>query len=123
MKKAATVEEYIATFPEAVQTKLSEMRAAIRAAAPMAVETISYGLAAYKWKGMLVWFGAHKNHLGFYPRVSAITHFQQELLPYKSSKGTIQFPFDQPLPIALIKKIIRFRMAENKEKSELKKIS
>ena len=123
MKKAATVEEYIASFPESVQTKLTEIRTAIRAVAPMAAESISYGLAAYKWKGILVWFGAHKNHIGFYPRVSAITHFQKELSPYKGSKGTIQFSFDQPLPIVLIKKIIRFRMAENNEKSELKKVS
>jgi uncharacterized protein YdhG (YjbR/CyaY superfamily) len=81
---------------------------------------ISYGMPAYKWNGMLLWFAAHKSHIGLYPRVSAMEAFKKELAGYKSAKGSVQFPFDEPLPIALILKILKFRMDENERKTKKK---
>jgi uncharacterized protein YdhG (YjbR/CyaY superfamily) len=113
MLKPTTVDDYIAGFPDAVQKKLAQMRATIKKVAPKAEEVISYGMPAYKLNGMLVWFGAHTNHVGLYPRVSAIEVFKKELEPYKCSKGAIQFPLDKPLPVALIAKIVKYRVNEN----------
>ena len=108
-----TVDQYIASAPESAQPMLLAMRATIRAAAPDALETISYGMPAYKAKRVLVYFGAQKHHLGFYPTASGIEHFQKELAGYKTSKGAVQFPYDKPLPKALITAIVRFRIAED----------
>jgi len=106
-KKPATIDTYIAAFPVEVQAILESLRAAIRAAAPDAVEAISYQMPTFKLKGKnLAHFAAYKHHIGFYPTPAPIEHFAEELTPYKTSKGAVQFPLDQPLPFELIKRIV-----------------
>jgi uncharacterized protein YdhG (YjbR/CyaY superfamily) len=117
----ATINEYIAEFPEDVQKKLQEMRATIKAAAPAAQEKISYQMPTFYLHGNLVHFAAHTSHIGFYPAPSGIEAFKQELAPYKSSKGAIQFPINEPLPLDLVKKIVKFRVEENINKADSKK--
>jgi uncharacterized protein YdhG (YjbR/CyaY superfamily) len=112
-KQFKTIDEYIATFPKNVQTVLEEMRHAIQEAAPQAEEAISYQMPAFKQNGVLVWFAAFKNHIGFFPKMTVIEAFKQELADYKVSKGTIRFPLDKPIPIDLVKKIVKFRLKEN----------
>ena len=116
-----SVDEYIATFPEAVQKKLEEMRAIIKAAAPDATEKISYNMPAFAQHGNLVYFAAAKNHIGFYPTSTPIPVFAKELASYESSKGAVRFPMDQPLPNRLITDIVKFKVAENLQKAESKK--
>ena len=108
-----TIDEYIALFPADVQVTLTEMRAAIQAAAPEAEEKISYAMPTFFLKGNLVHFGAHANHIGFYPTPSGMEAFKQELSVYKTAKGSAQFPMDQPLPLDLVTRIVKFRVAEN----------
>lgn len=108
-----TIDEYIATFPKNVQIILEELRQAIRESAPAAEETISYQMPAFKLNGILVWFAAFKNHVGFYPKTSAIEAFKEELSGYETSKGTIRFPINKPIPFNLVKKIVRYRVKEN----------
>ncbi|MGE5393851.1 MAG: iron chaperone [Candidatus Saccharibacteria bacterium] len=114
-------DEYILQFPAEVQVKLQELRAVIKQAAPEAEETISYAMPAYKQKGIVVYFAGHKNHIGFYPAASGVVNFEKELSGYTTSKGTVQFQLNKPLPLELIKKIVEFRVAENLQKAELKK--
>ncbi len=116
MKNPKDVNDYISGFPKNVQPLLEEVRRVIQKAAPKASEVISYGMPAYQLNGILVWFGAHARHIGFYPKASGIAAFKNELAVYKSAKGSVQFPLDKPLPLALIKKIVKFRMAENLDK-------
>lgn len=114
MVKPANVDAYIASFPDDVQVLLSQLRETITAAAPDAEELISYGIPAFRYhKAMLVWFAAHTNHIGFYPRGSGIEEFKEELAGYKVSKGTIQFHLDRPLPVGLITNIVKFRADQN----------
>ena len=108
-----TVDEYIATFPRHVQNTLEELRQAIRESAPEAEEVISYQMPAFKLNGILVWFAAFKNHIGFYPKTSAIEAFKEEMSGYEISKGTIRFPLNKPVPFGLVKKIVRYRVKEN----------
>ena len=115
-----TIDEYITMFPKEIQKKLEEMRATIKAAAPEAKEKISYQMPTFDLKGNLVHFGGHKNHIGFYPQPSGIEAFKNELSIYESSKGAVQFPLDKPLPLKLISKIVKFRVAENLERAEQK---
>lgn len=96
------------------------MRLTIKKAAPQAKEKISYGIPAFTLNGMLVWFAAFKNHIGFYPRTSAIVAFKKELSAYKRAKGSVQFPFDQPLPLPLISRMVKFRVKENLAKLKKK---
>jgi uncharacterized protein YdhG (YjbR/CyaY superfamily) len=114
-------DEYISQFPAEVQVKLQELRSVIKQAAPEAEETISYAMPAYKLKGILVYFAGHKNHIGFYPAASGVATFEKELSGYTTSKGTVQFPLDKPLPVDLIKMMVEFRVKENLQKAELKK--
>jgi uncharacterized protein YdhG (YjbR/CyaY superfamily) len=116
-QKFKSIDEYIATFPKNVKIILEEFRQAIREAAPDATETISYQMPAFKQNGILVWFAAHKNHMGFYPRLSAIELFKDKLSSYEVSKGTVQFPLDEPIPFDLIKEMVRFRVKENLAKT------
>jgi uncharacterized protein YdhG (YjbR/CyaY superfamily) len=116
----ATVDEYIASFPEEAQAKLRELRAVIRAAAPDAEEKISYQMPTFYLKGNLVYFAAWKKHIGFYAIPSANAAFQDELAAYTVSKGAVQFPLDQPLPVDLITRMVRFRVAENLARAEAK---
>jgi uncharacterized protein YdhG (YjbR/CyaY superfamily) len=109
----SSIDEYIGTFPEKIREPLEALRQAVRESAPDAVEAISYQMPTYKLNGNLVHFAAYKKHIGFYPTPSGITAFLNELKPFKFSKGAIQFPLDQPLPLDLVKKIVRFRVNEN----------
>lgn len=115
------VDAYITAQPEYLQPLLQQIRDIIRKAAPKAEEVISYGMPAYKHLGMLVYFGAAKKHIGFYPTPSGITAFEQEISKYTYAKGSVQFPIDKPMPAALITKIVKFRIKENEEKAALKK--
>jgi uncharacterized protein YdhG (YjbR/CyaY superfamily) len=121
-KTFKTVDEYIATFPKETQIILEHVRKAVKDAAPQAKETISYQMPAYRLNGILVWFAAFKNHIGFFPKVSAMEVFKKDLTKYEVSKGTIRFPLDEPIPIALIKKIVKYRVTEDTEKEKLKKL-
>ena len=120
MKKPIDVDEYIAGFPKEIQQILEQVRTVIKEIVPQANEVISYGMPAYKLNGMLVWFAAHTNHIGFYPRVSGIEAFKKELSGFKHAKGSVQFPFHKPLPIELIKSMVKFRLAENLQKVKMK---
>jgi uncharacterized protein YdhG (YjbR/CyaY superfamily) len=111
-----TIDQYIQGFPGDVQAKLSELRSTIRKSAPQATEKISYGVPTFELNGNLVHFAAFKRHIGFYPAPSGIARFEKELKPYKSAKGSVQFPLDQPLPLQLIAKIVEFRVGENSQK-------
>ncbi|NLX09190.1 MAG: DUF1801 domain-containing protein [Chloroflexi bacterium] len=113
----ASIDEYIASFPEDIQAILQELRVTIKAAAPDAQEKISYQMPTFALKGNLVHFAAHKDHIGFYPTPSGIQAFQPELAAYKSSKGAVQFPLGAPLPLELIHRIVAFRVDENLKKS------
>lgn len=118
MKKITTIDEYIKTFPKEIQVILEKMRQTIRKSAPQASETISYRMPTFKLNGNLVHFAAFKHHVGFYPTPSAILKFKKELSPYKFAKGSTQFPLDKPIPIALVKKIVAFRVKENLKKKK-----
>ena len=98
MESYKTIDEYIATFPKDVQVILEKFRQAVKEAAPKAEETISYKMPAFKQNGILVWFAAFKNHIGFFPKVSAIEAFKTSCLGYELSKGTIRFLLDKPIP-------------------------
>ena len=119
--KFKTIDEYRDTFPEGIRVILQQLRQAIRQAAPQAVEVISYNMPAFRFKRVLVYYAVHKEHIGLYPTASPIIVFKDELSKYTTSKGTIQFPLDKPLPVKLIKKIVVFRLAEDIEKPETKK--
>ena len=108
-----SIDEYIATFPEDVQAILQALRATIRAAAPDAEECISYQMPAFSLNGPLVYFAALRNHIGLYPTSSGIRAFRPELSAYKTSKGAVQFPIGDPLPMELISRIVKYRVAEN----------
>ncbi|MDD1700907.1 MAG: DUF1801 domain-containing protein [Methanoregula sp.] len=115
------MDEYIAEFPKNVRDVLEELRGVIRESAPQAEEAISYGIPTFKLNGNLVHFAAFKNHIGFYPTPSAIDAFNKELSPYKQAKGTVQFPIDNPIPFDLVRKIVRYRVKENRESGKKKK--
>jgi uncharacterized protein YdhG (YjbR/CyaY superfamily) len=119
--KFKTVEEYINTFPAATKKILQQLRKTIKDAAPNAEEVISYNMPAYKQEGMLVFFAAYKEHIGFYPTPGGIEAFKKELSVYNSAKGSVQFPIDKPMPLALITKIVKYRVKENLENASLKK--
>jgi uncharacterized protein YdhG (YjbR/CyaY superfamily) len=113
-----TVDEYIMTFPEEVQVLLNQIRTIIRECAPEAVESLAYQMPSYKTNGRpLIYFAAFKNHIGFYATPSGHSEFAKELSKYKQGKGSVQFPFDKPIPFDLIRQIVAFRVEENKEKS------
>jgi len=112
-----TVDEYISTFPKDIRVVLENLRQAIKKVAPGATETIAYGIPTFKLHGKnLVHFGGYKTHIGFYPAPRSIEAFKKELAGYEGSKGTIKFPLGQPLPLALITKIVKFRIIESKNK-------
>ena len=114
---AKNVDAYIASFPIKMQQLLKQMRKTIKAAAPKSEESISYRMPAYKWKGRpLVYFAGYENHIGFYATPTGNSIFQKELAGYKTGKGSIQFPLDKPLPLALITRIVEYRVRENEEK-------
>ena len=113
-QKHSTIEAYISQAEPSFREKLNELYAIIREEAPEATEKISYGMPTFHLKENLVHFAASKHHIGFYPTPSGVAAFKHELGPYKWSKGTIQFPSEKPLPVELIRKIVRFRVKEVK---------
>lgn len=118
MKVPKDIDEYLAGVPEPARTTLSKVRAVIRSVVPReATEAISYRIPTFKYKGSLVAFAAFKNHCSLFPMSKAvIAAFKDELKGFPTSKGTIRFPLDKPLPAALLKKIVRARVAQNKER-------
>jgi len=118
--KPDNVDMYINGFSTNIQKLLKQLRTIIVKAAPEAEEVLSYHMPAYKYHGMLLYFAAHTQHIGFYPMPSAIETFKEELSVYKTAKGSIQFPLDKPLPVKLITRIVIFRMKENLVKAEMK---
>jgi uncharacterized protein YdhG (YjbR/CyaY superfamily) len=112
-----SVDEYLAGVPEPARSTLNKMRAAIRSAVPPeATETISYRIPAFKHEGVLVWFAAFSDHCSLFPTAAVIEAFKNELKGFTTSKGTIHFPTDKPLPTALIKKMVKARVAQNESK-------
>jgi uncharacterized protein YdhG (YjbR/CyaY superfamily) len=119
--KPATIDEYIAGFPSDVQAILQQIRETIHEAAPEATEKISYAMPTFYLHGNLVHFAAFKSHIGFYPVPSGIEKFKKELSKYKGAKGSVQFPLDEPMPLDLIRRIVKFRVKENTAKVSAKK--
>lgn len=114
--KPVNVDEYIAGFPNDVQEVLEKIRMTIHKAAPDAKEKISYSMPAFEQNGTVVYFAAFKNHIGLYALPSGHEEFKKALSKYKSGKGSVQFPLNQPMPYDLITKIVKFRVKENLEK-------
>ena len=111
-----SIDEYITSFPKPIQAKLKQLRSLIKHIIPEAREKICYRIPTFYLNGNLVHFAAYSKHIGFYPTSSGIKNFKNELSKYKHSKGAVQFPIDEPLPIDLITRIVRFRANENKGK-------
>jgi uncharacterized protein YdhG (YjbR/CyaY superfamily) len=117
VKKAPKdVDEYIARAPKEVQGKLLEIRVAIKEAVPTAVESISYGMPFYDYKGRLAWFGLAKAHIGLYLRPPVVEEHKNELADYETTKSTVRFPLDEKIPVPLIKKLVKARMKKNEAK-------
>lgn len=119
--KAKDIDEYIAGFPEDVREILQQVRTTIKKAAPAAKETISYAIPTFTLNGNLVHFAALKNHIGFYPASVGIEEFEKELSAYIGGKDSVQFPLDQPIPLSLISKIVKFKVKKNSKKAGKKK--
>lgn len=120
MNKPENVNNYINQFPSSVQLVLQEVRKAIKTVVPEAEEYISYGMPAYKYHGILVYFAAFKNHIGFYATPTGHAEFARRLSGYKQGKGSVQFPLDKTMPLELISDIVKFRMQENLDRMKKK---
>lgn len=117
-----SIDEYIATFSEDVQKILDELRCTIRAAAPGAKETISYNIPTFTLNGKyLIYFAGWKNHVSIYPIPSGSEAFNKQIAKYVEGKGTLKFPLDKPLPLKLITKMVKLKLAENLKKTDKKK--
>jgi uncharacterized protein YdhG (YjbR/CyaY superfamily) len=121
--KFSNVDEYILQFPVEVQEILQALRKLVKDTVPEAEEKISYQMPTYYLNGNLVHFAAYKKHIGFYPTPTGIAAFKDELSIYKGAKGSVQFPIDKPVPLDLIRRILEFRVGENKDKIVKKKLS
>ncbi len=115
MKKDTRIDDYIAKFPQDIQTILRKVRTTIQTAAPQAEEGFVYGVPSFTLGKYLVGFAAFKKHIGLYPTPSGITHFKRDLQPYKTSKGAITFPLEEKIPYTLIAKIVKYRVRENRK--------
>jgi uncharacterized protein YdhG (YjbR/CyaY superfamily) len=115
-KSVKTIDEYITQYPTDVQLILNKVRSAIKEAAPLATERISYGMPGFYQNGMLVWFGGRKDFIGFYPTGEGVEAFKSQLSSYTITKGAIHFPLDQSIPYELIKKITKYRVEQNLKK-------
>jgi uncharacterized protein YdhG (YjbR/CyaY superfamily) len=112
MNKYKTIDEYISSFPQSTQLFLKDIRNTIKEIIPDATETISYGMPTFKLKKNLIHFAAYKHHIGIYPTPSGVEVFKKELEEYKTSKGAIQFPLNKPIPLDLIRRIVKYRRNE-----------
>ena len=121
MKAASSVDEYIAAADPQAKKALKDIRKTIKGAAPKAEEVISYQIPGYKYHGMLVFFAAWKNHISLYPAPWKAEDLKKEMSAYEGSKGTIKFPLDKPMPLTLIKKMVKYRIRENEMRAALKK--
>ena len=117
----ATIDAYIESCSPNVRPRLKQIRTLIRKATPLATEKISYQIPTFYYNGNLVHFAAFKEHIGFFPTPSAISAFAEELKPFKSAKGSVQFPLSEPLPMKLITRMVKYRVAENSKKSDKSK--
>jgi uncharacterized protein YdhG (YjbR/CyaY superfamily) len=120
-RKFSTVDEYISSLPQKIRPIIRELRKTITTTAPEAMEVISYNMPAIRQNGVLVYYAACKDHIGFYPTSSPIIAFKKDLAKYKTSKGAIQFPINEPIPFKLVATIVKWRMLEDREKAALKK--
>jgi len=111
--RSSAVDAYIAAFPAATRERLQAIRRTIQAAAPEATEKMAYGIPTFVWNGNLVHFAGYPRHVGFYPGATGVAAFERELAPYRHAKGSIQFPLDGPLPLGLVERVVRHRLAEN----------
>lgn len=118
MKAYKTVDEYISSFPDEIRAKLRQIREAIASEAPKAGEKIGYGIPTFTFHGNLVHYAAFDTHIGFYPGADGVAEFTKELKDYETSKGTIRFPLDKPLPLDLVRKITAFRVIQNSAKKK-----
>jgi uncharacterized protein YdhG (YjbR/CyaY superfamily) len=116
----STIDEYIADFPREIREILERVRTTVKKAAPDAEEKISYQIPTFTLQGNLIHFAAFKKHIGLYPGSAAIAKFKRELSAYEGAKGSVRFPFDKPIPLALISKIVKFRAKENLERAAAK---
>jgi uncharacterized protein YdhG (YjbR/CyaY superfamily) len=116
--KPTTVTEYIHAAPKGVRKQLQAMRTCIRKAAPGATEGLKWGMPAFSHRRILVTFAAFTHHIGFYPTPSAVKAFARELSPFVTAKGSIQFPLEKPLPLALVRRITAFRVRESLEEDK-----
>ena len=112
-ERASSIDAYIAGFPKEVRERLESVRAAIRKVAPDAEEKISYQIPTFSLFGNLVHFAAFKKHIGFYPGTAGVEKFKSEFSSYETSKGAVRFPMDKPIPLDIIEKVVKFRVAEN----------
>ena len=117
-KKPTTVSEYIADSDKEVRTKLKQIRSCILSAAPKAVESLKWGIPAVSYHRILVTYAGFQKHIGFYPTPSVMKAFAKELSKYKTGMGSVQFPLDKPLPLALVKKMTQYRVKESLEKDK-----
>lgn len=115
-RRFSTVDEYIEASPADVRDALRQIRETIRRAAPGAEEVVSYQMPAFRLNGILVYYAAHKKHLGFYPTSSGIEAFRNALSGYRFSRGAVQFPLDKPMPLDLVERIVAYRVNENLKK-------
>jgi len=115
-----SIDKYHSTLPGEIQAKVQELRTAIKQAAPKSIEVISYNMPAFKMNKVLVYYAAAKAHIGFYPTPGPIIAFEKELSKYVTSKGAIQFPINEKLPISLIKKIVKFRVLQDQDTKQKK---
>jgi uncharacterized protein YdhG (YjbR/CyaY superfamily) len=120
MAKPATIDEYIAGYPREVQAILRKIRVTIKKAAPGAQETISYQIPTFKLNGVLISFAAFSQHIGLYPAPAGSESFNRRLAAYRSSKSTVKFPLDKPVPYSLVTQIVRLRVKANREKAAAK---
>jgi uncharacterized protein YdhG (YjbR/CyaY superfamily) len=120
-RQFVTIDEYIGAFPPGVQNILKHIRETIHETAPEAGEAIKYGIPTFTLNGNLVHFAAFEHHIGFYPTPSAIDAFKGELSQYNTTKGTVRFPIDEPVPFDLVKRMVQFRVKESLEGSRKKR--
>lgn len=121
MTQSANIDDYISQFPEGTQKALSQVRATVKKAAPGTVEAIKYGIPTFVLDGKnLVHFGGFDHHIGFYPTPTGMAEFKTALAPYKQGKGSAQFPLDKPMPLALITRMVKFRMQKQKAGAKTK---